>query len=349
MIRDIELDEKEDYNKVISHPLQSFEWGEFRKKTGIKVIRKGIFQDNKLIDGFSITIHPIPYTPFTIGYVPKCNYPEEEMLEELNRIGKIEKCIFIQLEPNVIEKIFDSKSNELVKENKNKNITSHPNIVDSAHPLFTKFTFMLDLTKTEEELRNNMHSKTRYNIKVAKKHGVKITESDNFDVYWRLMKETTSRQKFYAHTKRYHRLMWDTLHSNSNDLKAHLLIASHENIENKTTYDLVAWILFEFKDTLYYPYGASSTQFRNLMASNLMMWEVIEFGKKHGLKKFDMWGSLGTNPDTKDSWYGFHRLKLGYSPELIEFIGSYDLIMNNSLYNLYKISNRLRWLLLKIK
>ena len=51
----------------------------------------------------------------------------------------------------------------------------------------------------------------------------------------------------------------------------------------KATYDneiLVTWILFVMGDTLYYPYGASSNNHREVMASNLMMWEAIKFGKK---------------------------------------------------------------------
>ena len=112
---------------------------------------------------------------------------------------------------------------------------------------------------------------------------------------------------------------------------------------------LVAWILFVFKDSLYYPYGASSSEHRETMASTLMMWEAIKFGKKLGLKKFDMWGALGPDPDQLDPWYGFHRFKQGFRPEPIEFIGSYDLILNSPLYFLYKISDKVRWILLRIK
>lgn len=74
------------------HPLQSKEWGEFRKKTGVKVIQG---------ENFQITIHKIPHTSWTIGYVPKGPMPSKEIISELTKIGKQEKCIFILLEPNV--------------------------------------------------------------------------------------------------------------------------------------------------------------------------------------------------------------------------------------------------------
>ena len=60
-----------------------------------------------------------------------------------------------------------------------------------------------------------------------------------------------------------------------------------------------------------------------------------------------MWGSLGPEPDTKDPWYGFHRFKLGYGSELVEFLGTYDLVVDGGLYKVYGLVDKVRWLLLK--
>ncbi len=314
------------------HPLQSIEWGEFRKKTGVKVIRT---------NGIQMTIHKIPHVPWTIGYIPKGPLPTPDMISNLKKIGRQEKCIFIQLEPNI-----------------EKNQEPNWKLRKAAHPLFTKYTFILDLTKSEEELLKAMHPKTRYNIKVAVKHGVKITEDNSdeaFETYLKLTEETTKRQRFYAHTQKYHRLMWETLRFtqgklNTDSLTAHLFLANYRPTTNdQQPITLAAWILFVYKDTLYYPYGASSSLHRETMASNLMMWEAIKFGKKLGLKKFDMWGALSENPNKNDPWYGFHKFKEGYGPKHIEFIGSFDLVINPILYQIYKIADKIRWTFLKIK
>lgn len=338
--------------KYKSHPLQSSEWAEFRKKMGVKIIEE---------NGLILSIHKIPHMPWTIGYLPKGPMPSKEMLDKLQEIGKKEKCIFIQIEPNVIKdtKILRDKDIKSKDESLNILISQYPNIYPAAHPLFTKYTFILNLTKSEEELLKNMHPKTRYNIKVAQKHGVKIIEDNSdeaFETYLKLTRETTKRQGFYSHSENYHRIQWETLphkiinlprrkagHKSSiiNQLSSHLLLAKYQG---KT---LVAWIVFIFQDTLYYPYGASSSEYRETMASNLMMWETIKFGKKLGLKKFDMWGSLGPNPNPKDPWYGFHRFKEGYGGELVEFVGSYDIVINPILYQFYKIADKIRWGLLK--
>jgi lipid II:glycine glycyltransferase (peptidoglycan interpeptide bridge formation enzyme) len=140
--------------------------------------------------------------------------------------------------------------------------------------------------------------------------------------------------------------MWETLKSEKIDtdkLTAHLFLAKY----NEEV--LASWILFVYKNILYYPYGSSSISHRETMASNLMMWEAIKFGKKLGLEKFDMWGALSNNPDKNDPWYGFHRFKEGYGPKHIEFLGSFDLVINPVLYNAYKILDKIRWVLLRIK
>lgn len=85
------------------------------------------------------------------------------------------------------------------------------------------------------------------------------------------------------------------------------------------------------------------------MASNLIMWEAIKFGKKLNLKYFDMWGALNNPPDEKDPWYGFHKFKEGYGAIHTEFVGSYDLIINPLMYQLYKVADKVRWGLLRIK
>jgi lipid II:glycine glycyltransferase (peptidoglycan interpeptide bridge formation enzyme) len=342
-IKDVAATEKQQYNSVVTHPLQSYEWGEFREKTGVKVIRRGVFDSStsseqaKLIDGFTLTIHPIPHTKYTIGYLPKGKMPTRDLLEELKKIGREENCIFIQLEPNV------------VADNDARLTINDLQLVPAAHPLFTKYTFRLDLTKSEEELLKQMHSKTRYNIKVAKKHNVEVKEDNSdkaFREYIRLTEETTKRQKFYAHSRKYHEDQWETFpHAHQTDrLTSHLLTGA---LNGKI---LTTLLFFVFKDTLYYPYGASSNEHRNAMHSTLTMWEGILLGKKMGLKSFDMWGAAEEeNPSTSNPYYGFHRFKQGFGATYTEFMGSYDLVINPTLYQLYKVADRARWLYLRLR
>jgi lipid II:glycine glycyltransferase (peptidoglycan interpeptide bridge formation enzyme) len=200
--------------------------------------------------------------------------------------------------------------------------------------VFTPTTFQIDLTPSEENLMKSFSSKTRYNIRVAQRNGVVVKEDNSdkaFERYLELTRETIERQGFYAHTEHYHRLMWEVLR-NANI--AHLMTATYQD-EIITT-----WIIFVWKDFLYYPYGASTQKDKNVMANNLMMWEAIKFGKKLGLTTFDLWG--------REEGKGFTKFKEGYNPKVIEFLGTWDLVINKPMYKLYKIGEKLRWHTLKL-
>ena len=319
------------FDKVAVHPLQSWSWGEFRKQTGVSVSRVGVYEKEKLVRSFQITWHKLPKTPYCIGYCPKSVLPNPEEMKYLSNLARDKGAIMIKFEPNRRK---DDEAMEQI------NLLSQQFNFKKGKSLFTKFSFWLEIDRSEEEILKGMHQKTRYNLRLAEKKGVKIVEDENgFEDYWKLMEETTKRQGFYAHTKKYHQQMWQSMKKSG---MGHLFKAVYEGKV------LTTWILFVLNGVLYYPYGASSNQNREVMASNLLMWEAIKFGKKNHCKLFDMWGSLGPEPDVKDPWYGFHRFKQGYGPELVEFVGTYDLIVNPVVYKLYGMVDWLRWAGLKL-
>lgn len=336
--QDVEEKNYSEYNASVNHPLQTFEWGQFRKKTKVDVIRRAFFEGNKLSNGYQITVHKTPNFPYQIGYFPKGELPDKKLMDDLKEVGEKNFISFIQLEPNILHDKKAALPNDLKK---------------SFHPLFTRYTFVLDLTKSEDELLKIMHQKTRYNVRLSEKKGVKV-EVDNsekaFNEYLKLTKETTDRQKFYAHNETYHRLLWETIGNKENaefdpnKLQANLLKATY----NKKT--LVTYILFTFKDKLYYPYGASSDEHREVMASSGAMWGAIKYGQSLGLSSFDMWGAANVaEPETNDPYYGFHRFKQGFGATLTQFVGSYDYVINPLNYRLLTVADKLRWAYLRAK
>jgi len=89
IIREIAGADRSIFNQTAGHPLQSFAWGEFRELTGVKVIRKGVFEGKKLVTPIQATIHPLPKTSLKIGYFPKGPMPDEVQLKILKQISKI--------------------------------------------------------------------------------------------------------------------------------------------------------------------------------------------------------------------------------------------------------------------
>jgi len=319
------MSNKTEIDAVATHPIQSWVWGEFRKAWGNEVVRFNFGQ---------ITLHKVPLINYKIGVFEKGPIPTKDMLEELISYGNKNNLIFIKLEPNLIK-----TTNNITQFEKLISILKAEGCVKGRR-LFTPESFWVDLTKSEEDLLKSFSSKTRYNIRVAQRHGVVIEEDNSpkaFEKYLELSFATSKRQRFFAHTTEYHRLMWKHLHQlpieNSEPPIAKLLTAKYKGEI------ITAWILFVWHDFLYYPYGASSDKYKNVMASNLMMWEAIRFGKSLGLKTFDLWG--------REPGKGFTRFKEGYNPKVVEFIGTWDLVINKSIYFIYRIAENVRWFLLK--
>jgi len=338
MIKEVSFRERKSFDKLAAHPLQSWAWGEFRKQTGVAVERLGFYENGQLTQGLQTTFHPIPLLGKTAGYVPKGFAPNEDQLAALKTLGEQHHALFIKLEPDVSAPIETAKT---------QHQTLQKFLVDSGsrpgRPLFTPYTFKLDLTQSENQLFANLANKTRYNVRLAKKKGVEIFENTSpagFDAYLKILRETTTRQGFYAHSPEYFQTMWQTLKDSG---MMHIFNAVYQQMV------LVSWIVFTFNGKLYYPYGASVREYREVMASNLMMWEVIRFGQKTGCTTFDMWGSLGPDPDQKNPWYGFHRFKEGYGGQLTEFVGTYDLVLQSGLYPLFRLGDDWRWKILRLR
>lgn len=333
-------EEKDAYSKVITHPVQTWEWGTFQESQGHKVYRLGVFDRENLVSGYSLSFHKIPHTNFSIGTILRGPEIDNDLIKNVKKIAENENAIFVKMEPDIIEKIYDNKY-QLIK---NKaTISNFPNLVTSPKVAFYPHSFIIDLTLSEDELLANLSPKTRYNIKVANRHGVTITHStsdQDFEIYLKLLFDTTKRQGFYLHSQNYHRELWKTL---KNTGTVEIFKATYQDQV------LAAFMVFKLKDRLFYPYGASLDTHREVMAPTLLMWEVIKYGQSLGLKTFDTWGCLGPDAHEGENGFGFHRFKQGYGGNLVQFVGTYDLVINSRLYQLYNFIDKYRWKLLRLK
>lgn len=342
---------KDEFDKLVCHPIQSWIWGDFKKSMGAATERIGFFEDGKLKSGIQIIFSKIPKTNYTVGIASKTLMPEQEHIEALKEAAKKHRAVFIKIEPDIFKPVQKDKSikedpyleadslETLIEEKKN---FLFKNGAKNGKPFFEKYNFILDIEKTEEELLASFHSKTRYNIRLAEKKGVTIIDNsteEGMEDYIRLMEETTKRQGFFNHNGEYFRRMFKIFPKDN--------LRIFEAVYNDEV--LTAWILFNFNGKLYYPYGASSNSHRELMPNNLIMWKAIQYGKNLNCSSFDLWGCLGPNPDTNDSWYGFHKFKSGYNPQLVEYIGTFDFVYKPFMYKMFNIADKIRWIILKNK
>src|SRR4028119_249859 len=79
----------------------------------------------------------------------------------------------IKIEPEVLERRKDVKS-----------LLGEIGFRKARYDLNDKTTMVVDLEPSEEELLARMKGKTRYNIRLAARKGVEVTEPDDFEEAW---------------------------------------------------------------------------------------------------------------------------------------------------------------------
>ena len=121
--------------------------------------------------------------------------------------------------------------------------------------IFPEHTLVIDLNQSEEEILQGMKQKGRYNIKLAQGKGVEVFSSNNVSEFYKLLQETTSRDKFSAHPQGVYEKMLESFGEDGL-----LLLAKYE--ENI----IAGGIFLKCADVLTYYYGASANEHRNVMA-----------------------------------------------------------------------------------
>jgi len=200
-----------------------------------------------------------------------------------------------------------------------------------AHSLDPSSTMVLDLGPPEEDLLAKMHEKTRYNIRLAERKGVKTRLAktpQDVDAFLDLMDVTASRDKFIQHSRSYLKATIDFLQERGMaqirlaEWNGKILAANMETL---------------YGDTMTYLYGASSSEDRNVMAPFALQWSAIQDAKLRGFRLYDFWGCNPQSkamPDYKDSWEGITRFKQGWGGRLVNFVGTNDLPMNIFFYRM---------------
>lgn len=179
-------------------------------------------------------------------------------------------------------------------------------------PFIPSKTISIDLTKSDKQLLKEMHYKTRYNIKVAKKRGVKIKLSKNIEKFSKFWQRCALKQRGMFLSQKNEIAQLYKAFSKSSDI----ILAIHSN-------ELVAGMLLLHADkTSYYMYAASSNIGKKLFAPTLAVWEAIKVAKYRGSKIFDFEGIYDKRFPLK-SWKGFTRFKKSFGGREVEHPGAF--------------------------
>ncbi len=200
-------------------------------------------------------------------------------------------------------------------------------------------TVLLSLEAGEEELLAAMKPKWRYNIKLAAKKGVIVTEEgvEALPLFYELYEETSLRDHIAIHPRKYYERLFARARALSGpeapDLR--LWVARHEGEA------LAAIITLYFGRTATYLYGASSDLKREYMPSYALQWAAIRAAREAGCADYDFYG-IPPNDDPAHPMAGLYRFKTGFGGRVLHYAGSWDLVLSPLLYGGWQAAEALR-------
>ncbi len=185
---------------------------------------------------------------------------------------------------------------------------------------------VVDLTGTEEHILAKMKSKTRYNIRLAKRRGVNVFEASTkmLPVFYDLYVQTATRNGFPASDFTYFSALFSHAcrHESSG---IHFLLAQLDK-------EILAGAIIAISGgTSTYLFGASSNRNRNLMGSYAVQWAAIQLARANGCHTYDM-GAVPPAADSGHPFYGMYRFKAGFGGRIIHRSGSWDFPIDDCRY-----------------
>lgn len=299
--------------------LQSWQWGEFQKSLLKKIWRFDYREKGNILTQAQIIKETFPlknclYLPFGPCFektlsIDKKKIIWESILEKIKKIAKEEDSIFLCVE--------SFSSWEFFKNGR----------------AFKRFqpqkTLIIDLSKNLEEIFRNFHPKTRYNIKLAEKKGVRVKilnfpskEMEKsqfyFDNFYKLLNETAKRNRFKPYPKEYYQKMFQIL-------EGMLFSAIYEDKI------IASNLVIYFGERVVYLHGGSDYQYRALMAPYLLQWTQINEAKKRGFKEYDFWGI------NEKKWPGITRFKKNFNGKEIKYPLGKDFVFKKNWYKIFKV------------
>lgn len=154
--------------------------------------------------------------------------------------------------------------------------------------------------KDENQVMNSFTQKTRYNVRLSLKKGIKVTYSntdESLSIFYKLFKETVQRDKFPSKSFEY----FKSLVKSFDKKHIRIYIAEYNNEP------LASAITIKYGKEVFYLYGASSNNKRNLMLMYALQWEMIKWGLENNCETYNFGGLA-----YQDNTTGLYRFKSGF-------------------------------------
>jgi len=277
--------------------LQSWEYGELQKKLGYDPLYLGLFQGEKLIKSWLFVLFRAKRGTYLFS--PYGVFDEVEMailMPFLKGYSKKHAVDFLRFSPLL------TNSPEHIALFQSLGFRDAP-----VHLMHPELLWLLDISKTEDEILAQMRKNTRYYVKRAEKDGVTIESGSTqelLDKFYDIHMETAKRHGFVPYSKKFLDAQLEVFEP-LEKIKIFLGIYQGKPIS--------AAVIMYYGDEGVYHHGASLSDYSKIPASYLIQWEAILEAKRKGISTYNFWGVVENAP--KHPWAGLSFFKQGFGGE----------------------------------
>lgn len=293
--------------------LQSWNWGEFQKIMGNKIWRLGVFKNHRdlILVCLATKIMAKRGTFLLIQHLPIFNFQFlifKNLIEELKKIAKEEKCDFVRIAP-LLER---SEENKKIFHNLGfRKSPMHANAYEA--------TWKLDITPSEEELLGGMRKTTRYLIRQAQKNPeIEIVKSDKIEdveLYQKLNEKVSKYQRFTPFSFDFVKNEFKIFTA---DNQALLFFGKYKG-------EVISSALIIFWQGIgFYHQAALDPDYHKIPIAYLLQWEAIKEAKKRDCKLYDFWGYVDPKKEPRHPWAGPTLFKMGFGGKAYQYLKTHD-------------------------
>lgn len=297
--------------------LQSKAWADFQAVVGRDAVR-AMEAEKWAWQGFIRTAPRLRY--LMLPYGPVIARDAAEALGSLVFAGEDQDADFVRIEP-----IGNITADDLQAVGAKK--------ISEVEP---QFTFVVDLTKPEEELKSALDSGHRNRVNTTEKRGIRIEQIRDTSPtpdFLRLMRDTASHAGIKNHADSYYELMAESL------IGAGVASYYVSTVEGQPA---SISLVYDWGGRRYYAHtGNDQALNRQYKVAVSAVWRMMLDAKAVGLRSFDFWGAA---PDDSPGhkWAGITSFKKGFGGERVGTIGTWDIPIHRTKYRTYTLYRKLR-------
>lgn len=312
--------------------LQSWQWGELRRRQGWQTLRLVALQGNEPRGAMQILARPfyglggffyaaegpvIADHDWAVGAAPLA-----PLLAEARRRARAYGALTLRLDPLSAEPAVPS-------------VLAAHGLRRSPDNVQPAATAVVDLAKSEDDLLAGLDRGARYQLRYVRRKGVTVRDGDAADVpaLARMIAATGQRKGFGIRNETYLRQLYDVLCARGD---GDFYVAE---MEGGT---LASMIAVPFGPRYFALYAASNDVGRKLGAQYLLHWEAILRARIHGCLRYDFRGVGATANNTAQGWEGLTFFKKRFGTRREELPGAWDDVYRPVAYRGLLAANNLR-------